>query len=267
MKVSLIIAYYKNINSLNLILESLKLQSNLNFEVIIAEDDNDVATKNYVKEKSLTLPYTLMHVCQLEDKGFRKNQMLNEAISVSNGELIVFIDGDCIPHKHFIKEYLNNASEKKILFGRRVMLSKIVSDNLLNTINFKHLSFINLIKSKSKHIEEALYIPFGFALKKKALCGCNWGILKKHLVEVNGFDEDYQRAGVGEDVDIEWRLLQNGLTLKSLKFKAIVYHLYHVRTYSEDGVQNNYKMLKEKKDRNNIYCLNGLESHFTNIIS
>ena len=118
MKVSLIIAYYKNINSLNLILESLKLQSNLNFEVIIAEDDNEEATKNYVKEKSLTLPYTLMHVCQLEDKGFRKNQMLNEAISVSKGELIVFIDGDCIPHKHFIKEYLNthpNCTRKQIV--------------------------------------------------------------------------------------------------------------------------------------------------------
>ena len=267
MKVSLIISYYKNINSLNLILESLKLQSNMNFEVIIAEDDNEVATMNYVKEKSLTLPYTLIHVCQLEDKGFRKNQMLNEAISVSNGELIVFIDGDCIPHKHFIKEYLNNVSEKKILFGRRVMLSKSISDTLFSTFNFSLLSIINLIKSKSKHIEEALYIPFGFAIKKKTLCGCNWGILKQHLIDINGFDEDYQRAGVGEDVDIEWRLLQNGITLKSLKFKAIVYHLYHVRTYSEDGVQDNYKMLKEKQEKNNIYCLNGLESHFTNNIS
>ena len=38
--ISLIIAYYKNIPALELIFESLKLQTFHDFEVIIAEDDN-----------------------------------------------------------------------------------------------------------------------------------------------------------------------------------------------------------------------------------
>ena len=264
MMVSIVIAFYKNLSFLDLILESLRLQSNNNFEVIIAEDDNNLESKEYLENKSKSLPYKLHHVHQIEDNGFRKNQILNEAIANASGEIIAFVDGDCIPHKHFVKEYIKNISNDNILFGRRVMLSKSISDKLKATNDFKLLSFVNLLNSKSKHVEEALYIPFGFALKKKNLCGCNWAILKKNLIAVNGFDEDYQKAGVGEDVDIEWRLMQKGFKLKSLKYRAIVYHLFHERGYSEDGVQHNYKMFKEKQESNNIYCINGLDSHLTN---
>ncbi len=261
MKVSLIIAFYKNTLFLDLILEALRTQSNMNFEVIIAEDDNDLNSKKYIDEKIKTLPFTLIHVCQKEDKGFRKNQILNEAIANSNNDLTVFLDGDCIPHKHFIKEYLKNVEENKVLFGRRVMLDESISDKLKDTYNYKYLSLFNLLKSKSTLVEEAIYIPFIKIFKKRHLCGCNWGILKKHLIEVNGFDEDYQKAGVGEDVDIEWRLLGKGFKMKSLKHKAITYHLYHARTYSEEGLQVNYNLLFNKQALNNVYCLVGLDYH------
>ncbi len=66
--------------------------------------------------------------------------------------------------------------------------------------------------------------------------------MKEHLLEVNGFDEDYVRAGVGEDVDIEWRLKQNGIKLKSIRFGAIVYHLHHDVNYSNDDIKYNLKI-------------------------
>ncbi|MBI9033995.1 MAG: hypothetical protein JEZ03_05970 [Bacteroidales bacterium] len=98
------------------------------------------------------------------------------------------------------------------------------------------------------------------ALKERGLIGCNWGVRKEHLIEINGFDEDYAKAGVGEDVDVEWRLKAIGLRKKSMKNKAIVYHMYHPRSYSEDGVQFNYSLLKNKQSANAIKCVNGLES-------
>ena len=79
-------------------------------------------------------------------------------------------------------------------------------------------------------------------MKDKGLLGCNWGILKKHLVEVNGFDEDYIRAAVGEDTDVEWRLKRSGIGSKSMKNKAIVYHLHHERSYSNEGVEKNREL-------------------------
>jgi hypothetical protein len=43
---------------------------------------------------------------------------------LAKGDLLVFIDGDCVPHKHFIKAYINNFEEDVMLKGRRVMLSE-----------------------------------------------------------------------------------------------------------------------------------------------
>ena len=50
-------------------------------------------------------------------------------------------------------------------------------------------------------MKEAIYNPwFPMAYKTRGLSGRNWGIYKKHLLDINGFDEDYINAGVGEDV-------------------------------------------------------------------
>ena len=65
---------------------------------------------------------------------------------------------------------------------------------------------------------------------------------KNHLLSVNGFDEDYQSAGVGEDVDIEYRLKKLGLQLYSIRYAAIQYHLDHKVNYSQDEVNIGKKM-------------------------
>ncbi len=54
-------------------------------------------------------------------------------------------------------------------------------------------------------------------------------------------------AGIGEDVDIEWRLKQNGLKLLSIRFGAIVYHLHHKEHYNADDVAKGYAILNAKK--------------------
>jgi GT2 family glycosyltransferase len=79
-------------------------------------------------------------------------------------------------------------------------------------------------------------------------------------MEVNGFDMDYVHAGVGEDVDVEWRLKANGIKTKSMKNISIVYHIDHPKGYSEEMVKFNFKLMNEKQKENNIRCLNGLEN-------
>lgn len=186
--------------------------------------------------------------------------MLNRSISKAKGECIAFIDGDCIPHKQFVKEYVKHTEPGCILYGRRVMLDEKVSNRLLENENLRLLHFLNILSSKSELVKEALYSPFiNLTFKKRGLLGCNWAVLKTDLIAVNGFDEDYIRPGVGEDVDIEWRLKAHGLEMKSMKNKAIVYHMHHERSYSEDGVQFNYKLLKEKMESNLFVCSNGIK--------
>jgi len=71
----------------------------------------------------------MIHVWH-EDHGFRKNQILNKAIAIAAGDYLIFIDGDCIPHKEFVKEHYCNKALKTCLTGRRVNLSESLTNKL-----------------------------------------------------------------------------------------------------------------------------------------
>jgi len=105
-----------------------------------------------------------------------------------------------------------------------------------------------------------LYLPFKKNIDKqhRRILGCNWGIMKKNILAVNGFDEDYNRAGVGEDFDIDWRLKKQGLKVRSMKGKAIVYHLYHGANYKNSDTEYVEKLMAEKKAAGKSYCENGI---------
>lgn len=262
MKLSVIVAFYKNIPFLDLIFKGLKKQTYNDFEVIVAEDDEAAATVEYLKEQSGMMPFPILHVSQ-KDQGFRKNEILNKALMAATGEFLVFFDGDCIPHRRCLKEYAIRAKEGEgIAFaGRRLMVSEELTNKMLATRDLTYLSLFYQARYGSKRLEDGLYLPFYRKGKSNGLMGCNWGILKKHLTEVNGFDEDYVRAGVGEDVDIEWRLIGNGIKLESMKHRAIVYHLHHKTHYVTEDTAPNYAMMKIKQDLGNVYCVNGLDKH------
>lgn len=259
MDLTIIISYYKALDNLKLILKGLNNQSYHHFEVIVSEDDYNPETISFLKHHSPSYDFPIIHLNQQSDIGFRKNSMLNKSIQKAKSKKLAFIDGDCIPHKHFVKQYVKNIEEQRILWGRRVMLDKKTSSNLLTNFSFSELNIIKLLLSKSQKLKDAIYSPYqALSLTNKGIKGCNWGILKQHLLDVNGFDEDYVQAGVGEDDDVEWRLKANGLTMKSMKNKAIVYHLYHPKTYSNEGVIQNNQLLNKNKNKNQVICLNGI---------
>lgn len=261
-KISIIISYYKALDNLKLILEALNHQSSKEFEAIVSEDDNNQETIDFLKSFRNQYNFQILHVNQEKDDGFRKTMMLNKSIRASNGETLVFIDGDCIPHKHFVKAYINNVEEGVMLKGRRVMLGEKITNKVTSNKTIKPLNTISILLSDSDKKKEGIYLKnksLIVTMKDKGLLGCNWGIQKKHLIEINGFDEDYVRAAVGEDTDIEWRLKRIGIGSKSMKNKAIVYHLHHERGYSQEGVEINRVLLRDKMNKDLYICLNGLE--------
>lgn len=262
MKLTIIISYYRALDNLKLILQALNQQSVSEFEVILSEDDFNTETTAFITNEGINYKFKIKHLFQQEDKGFRKNMMLNRSIMVAASEKIVFIDGDCIPHKHFAKAYIQQIQEGFIASGRSVMLGEKFTQTLKSSKNLKLLNWLNLLFSDSKSIKEGVYFPIiSLSYRKRGLLGRNWGVMKKHLIEINGFDEDYVLAGVGEDVDIEWRLLGNGLKTKSVKNKAIIYHIYHPRSYSDADVKINYKLLDSKLEANKVFCKNGIVIH------
>lgn len=255
MSFSVIIAYYKNQLALSLILKALQRQSIQNFEVIIAEDD---VKSDFSNQKFKEFSFVIKHVYQDLDTGFTKNATLNKALKVAEGKYIIFVDGDCIPHKHFIKAYTRWMERSKICFGRRVMVGPILTQKLYETLDLKYLDLTSIMFSDSSRLKYSLYLPFIKQKRKSGIWGHNWCVAKEHLLAINGFDEDYITAGVGEDVDIEWRLTSLGLTLYSIRFSALQYHLHHRENYNQDAIQTGMNMFHNKKQLNAIVCKNGL---------
>lgn len=237
-EVSVIISFYNKINYLELLLAGFNNQTFKKFEIIIADDGSNLEAVNQIETISSTYPFTIKHVWQ-EDKGFRKNRILNKAILTSSSEYLLFVDGDCIPHYAFVEEHFKHKKEKICLTGRRVNLSETIT-NLLTPQNVeeKYLenNFLKLIDDglfgKSIDVEKGFYFRNRllrklFNMKKRGLLGCNFSIHKIDILDINGFDERYEAPSIGEDTDIQYRLELNNVEIKSLNNIAVQYHLYH----------------------------------------
>ncbi|MGH8706437.1 MAG: glycosyltransferase [Burkholderiales bacterium] len=261
--ISLIIAVYRRLDALELIFKGLQAQSFKDFEVIVAEDDDLPETKQFVRLQNAAGVFPVKHVFQ-EDTGFRKNRILNAAIRIAAAESVVFLDGDCIPHRHLLREYARRLQPNLALYGRRAMLSESLTAELLRKGNLGRLTFPNLLLSGCRRAEDALYLPW-LPMRRRTssgIWGCNWGVLTKHLVDVNGFDEDYVKASVGEDADIGWRLHASGVAMQSVKHKAVTYHLYHRPHYDQAIVRENLEIFLQKKSTGRFFCRNGLDKRW-----
>lgn len=264
MKISLIISIYKNVPFLKLVLESLQVQSYQDFEIIISEDGEDENVRQFVASYPFKQSY--QHLTQKDD-GWQKNKALNNAIRKSQGDWLIFIDGDCVLHKRFVEFHAKMADEQLILAGKRVKLSAETSNKLLsNPTLLPTLSrylYIHFWKS-GRYLEEALFIhPQGLLgwitriRTMKHLKGCNMSFSKKALYAINGFDEDYTLPAIGEDVDILWRLQQAGYQLKSVRNMAVMYHLHHKESWVSQEL-NKLKM-QVKRSNNTYICTNGIQ--------
>lgn len=256
--ISVVVSVYKHLDNLYLILLGLKQQSFKNFEVIISEDDDSPEMVEFVEKMRKEFDFPIKHVSH-EDRGFRKCRILNNAIAISSGDKLVFLDGDCIPHRHSLRNYNKNIEEGTMCCGRRVMLSESLTKKIKNKKSLRHISFLSTLLAGSKQVKHALYLPFIRPIKNNYwILGCNWGIMKSDMISVNAFDMDYEIIGIGEDIDIDWRLKRKGINIRKSTQSSLAYHLYHKERYDTETVAPNIVMLKQKQEENSIYCKNGI---------
>ena len=121
MKISVIVPTYNRPKALKLCLLSLASQSIMPFDILIADDGSTAETRDTVLEMQEKLKHALpiKHIWH-EDIGFRKPKILNETVRQSTADYLIFIDGDCMAHRHFIRSHVDNSSPEAILSGKRV---------------------------------------------------------------------------------------------------------------------------------------------------
>jgi GT2 family glycosyltransferase len=266
-KASLIISVYKDTRFLKAVLDSLRTQTEKNFEVIISEDGEDAAMHNFISSYPFVNDHR--HLTQ-EDHGWRKNRALNRAIKAASSEWLIFIDGDCVLHPRFIEFHVRRSGGKKILAGKRVKLNDSLSRSLLTDSSNVLIIQKELIKIFFTHkkreigfFEEGLFLnpngPFGFIPRLRRMSqlkGCNMSFSKTAACAINGFDEDFRLPAVGEDIDLTWRFRRAGYRLCTMRNIAVVYHLNHKENWNSQ--EENQARMKAKMQRNEFFCINGL---------
>ena len=278
MRVSLIIAVYKDVEALELIFDSLAHQSYKNFEVVVAEDGECAKIRESVIAARGRYEFEIAHTTQ-EDLGIRKMRSLNNGIIASRGEYLVFIDGDCIPYTTFIEGHVRLSANGFILSGRICNMGPEFSNKNRGTsltaygLEKKFIQYFVFINKDNKegHTEAGIYInPDSFLYKiflknRKSninLLGCNYSCYKKDIVAINGYDEGYGETAIGDDTDLQWRFEAFGLQIKSVKNVANQFHLYHSREFRKKiSYKNEWKLFLENKEKNNYICKFGLNTH------
>ena len=254
--VSVIVTTYNWESALEACIQSLWAQEYLHFEIIIADDGSKDTTTKLIKQLAKKSPIPLKH-CFHEDKGFRAGTIRNKAVTISSGDYLIFMDGDCVAFPHFIKRHQQLASQQYFVAGNRILLSqKFTKKSLDQTMDLGSQSIPQFIKWRLQgHINRLLpliYLPFHFFRLshpnrwQKAMT-CNLAVWKKDFYTVNGFDTLFEGWGY-EDSDLVIRLIHAGIKRKEGRFALPVLHLWHHQNDRSAEPENYQRLINRLKN-------------------
>ena len=187
-------------------------------EVIVVDDGSTDQTAN-----------------QAEQAGAQVLQQINQGPAAARnagwraaqGEIVLFTDSDCKPHKDWAKRLLSGFTNSGVgavagsygIWNPYSWLARNVHEEIRN----RHAKMGGSIR---------VFGSYNVAIKKEV------------LEKLNGFDENYRRAS-GEDNDLSYRMLKGGFTI-GFRPAALVDHLHQeniVADLKEQARHGYYRML------------------------
>ncbi|UTV27896.1 glycosyltransferase family 2 protein [Photobacterium atrarenae] len=259
MKVALIITTYNWKEALKAVLDSVKRQSELPDEVIIADDGSREDTAELIQAYQQDFPCSLIHSWQ-PDNGFQLAMSRNRAIAKTQADYIIMIDGDIVMSPDFIRSHKRAARAGFFVQGGRVLASDLTSQQIMHQNLIPNI-FTPGIKNRHNCISNAwLSRLCSYERNNDASTrGCNMAFWRSDLIKVNGFNEDFVGWG-REDSEFVHRMLNSGKKRLYLKFAGVGYHLYHDES-SRASLAKNDEILEKTIHHKLTRCDNGI-SHF-----
>ncbi len=249
--ISLIISTYNNPRALGEILRCIDAGVEKPEQVIIADDGSGEETRALIGRWQSESALDIKH-CWHEDKGFRKNRILNICLSNVASDYVVFLDGDCLPTPRFVADHRKLAEKGFFVQGRRAFIAESEVGRVLN-----HETTVGSLLMRGKvsglakmvrHVRPIIMRNQGH----RGLIGCNLAVW------ACGFDEAYEGWGIGEDSDLCIRLYNKGLFRKFVYGRALVYHLNHP-SLNKEHVPESLRRLQETINTKRIRCERGLD--------
>ncbi len=267
--ISVIVTTYNWPAALELCLDSLFAQQDKDFEIIIADDGSTPANQALAQAFCAKSPVPVQYVHH-DDQGFRAGTIRNKAVANSQGEYLLFIDGDCVCPADFISRHRQLAELGRFVPGNRVLLSQSFTQDVIEKhtpLHQKALSyFISLwLQKKINRISAFIRLPLGFLRtlqpnKWQKAMTCNLALWKSDFLQVNGFDELFEGWGF-EDSDLVIRLIHAGIKRKEGRFAVPVLHLWHNHNDKSKQDLNYQRLLDRLKQRDFIAATKGVSQY------
>ena len=262
-KVSIALSIFDQPNAFTFALIGYQRQTFRDFELIIADDGSDDETRAIIERFRRESDFPVKHVRQ-ENKGYRRSKIVNEAFRVSEGEIILLSDGDCIPHRDFVRMHAEHSGANRFCVGGYVRLSPEES-RALTEERVRSGEFEEAYGAGDRwhflvtHLKGRWGVFFG-NMKKPKVYGCNISCGREVFAGVNGYDENFDGFGK-EDSDLRNRFRRYGAKPVSLWGKAWVYHV-------DDVIDPKIRQRRIPRRKNPEYyhrkdvpirCVNGIE--------
>lgn len=267
MKTTVIVTTYNRPDALNFVVRGFFLQKDVDFDLVVADDGSDNRTRDIVSRLKLEAPFEISHVWH-EDLGFRAAAIRNRAVKASQGEYLIFTDGDCIPRTNFVLNHKKLAEKGYFLSGNRVLLSqKLTREILTNASDVSRWHRWTILRHYcARDINRLLpllsstwLIPYRKSSPKRweGVKTCNFSSWRSDLFGVNGFEEQYEGWGL-EDSDLAVRLLKNGVKHKNARQATPTLHLWHPEN-DRSGLERNGQRLRSIMSSSRIEASVGLK--------
>lgn len=267
MKPSVIISTYNQPLWLEKVLHGYQHQSLTNFELLIADDGSGDATRAVIENFKKIARFPIQHIWHPDD-GFQKTKILNQAITASHGDYLIFSDGDCIPRHDFLATHARLATPGRFLSGAYCKLSQALSAAICpdDIASGRAFSLPWLRSHGFRGFSRAVRIaaPRKFAPLLDAVTptkatwnGHNASGWKLDILAVNGFNETMQYGG--EDREMGERLTHLGIRGRRIRHQAITLHLDHHRSYATpEMIRKNLAIRDAVRASRSVWCPDGI---------
>lgn len=263
---SVIVTTYQRPDALAATLRGLGGQNDDDFEVIVADDGSEDPTRMLVESANTVGPLAgrVVHAWQPDD-GFRAARARNLAVSRSRGDILVMLDGDCVPRPGFVRAQ-RRCRPGVALRGSRCLLSESATERVLadgtavesmgwgGWLRMKLAGDVNRLPQLAGTPIAAL----GRRLSWRTFRTCNAAVHRRDFAQVDGFDHAFRGWGY-EDSDLAIRLAAAGVVIRGAAPAATVVHLWH-READRTLEGENRARLDEVRTSGRIRAVEGLST-------
>ena len=224
---TVIVSIYNQPHELELLLAALAAQTDPHFDVVLADDGSTPPAGQLAERLAPSLPLAMHSVWQ-PDEGFCKARIQNTAALSTPAELLIFLDGDCIPFRNLVGVYRSRAVGGEFLAGSVVDLG-LDASRALTPGTVRRGAHEAAVGSAARwEIQRKQLSNWwhrgGRNRRRPRIRGGNCAVSAELFRTVNGFDEVY--CGYGkEDSDLRNRMRNAGAKGISLWTSAIATHL------------------------------------------